>query len=54
MTVGDKNKRCFLCGPRRDCLLGNCVVTLLYEYNKKGAVFSVLGGPCRDYTRETL
>jgi hypothetical protein len=33
----------FVCGPRRDCFLGNCVVTRLY--NNKGAVFSVLRGP---------
>jgi hypothetical protein len=26
-TIRDKNERCVLCGPRRDRLLGNCVVT---------------------------
>jgi hypothetical protein len=39
-------ERCFLCGLRRDCLLGNCVATRLYK--NRGAVFSVLRGPCRD------
>jgi hypothetical protein len=51
LTLWDKNERCFLCGPRRDCLLDNCVVTRLY--NKGGAVFSVLRGPCRGNIRES-
>jgi hypothetical protein len=29
MTIRDKNERCFVCGPREDCLLDNCVVTRL-------------------------
>jgi hypothetical protein len=32
-------------------LLGNCVVTHLY--NHRGAVFSVLRGPCRNCIRES-
>jgi hypothetical protein len=42
IIIRDKNETYFLCGPRRDCLLGNCVVTRLY--NNRGAVFSVLRG----------
>jgi hypothetical protein len=52
ITIRDKNGRCFLCDPRRVCLLGNCVVTRFYK--NTGAVFSVLRGPCRDYIRETM
>jgi hypothetical protein len=48
-TIRDKNEKCFLCGPRREYLLGKCVVTRLY--NNRGAVFSVLHGPCRDFIR---
>jgi hypothetical protein len=52
ITIGYRNKRCFLCGPRQDCLLDNCVVTRLC--NNRGTVFSVLRGPCRDYIREAV
>jgi hypothetical protein len=41
----------FLCGPRRDCLLGNCVVPRLYD--NRGAVFSVLHDPCLGNIRES-
>jgi hypothetical protein len=51
IKIGDKNESCFLCGPRRDCFLGNCVVAHLYSY--RGTVFSVLRGPCRVYIRES-
>jgi hypothetical protein len=50
IKIRDKNGRCFLCGPRRHCLLDNCVVTRLY--NSRVAVFSVLRGPCPGYVRE--
>jgi hypothetical protein len=42
---------CFLCALRRDCLLGNCVVTRLY--NNSGALFSVLRGSCRGNIRKS-
>jgi hypothetical protein len=35
---------------RAETLLGNCVVTRLY--NNRVPVFSVLPGPCRDIIRE--
>jgi hypothetical protein len=51
ITIRDKNERCFLGNPRGDSLLGNCVVTRLY--NNRGAVFSVLRGACHDYIKES-
>jgi hypothetical protein len=52
ITICDKTKRCFPCGPSRDFLLGNCVVT--HFYNHKWAVFSVLGSPCSDFIMATV
>jgi hypothetical protein len=31
LTIRDENEKCFLCGPLEDYLLGNCVVTRLYN-----------------------
>jgi hypothetical protein len=48
--IRGKNLWCFLCCSRRDCLQGNCVITRLC--NNRGAVFSVLHGPCRGNIRQ--
>lgn len=37
--------RFIVCGPRRDCFLGNCVARR--QYDKRKAVFSVLQCPCQ-------
>jgi hypothetical protein len=52
ITIRDKNESCFLYGPCRDCLLGNCVVTCFY--NNRGVVFSVQRDPCCNFIMETV
>jgi hypothetical protein len=51
MTIGDKNKRCFLCDPCRDSSLGNWVVPRLYS--NIGVAFPVPRGPCHDCVTES-
>jgi hypothetical protein len=51
IKIRNKNKGVFYVSARV-CFVGNCVITRLYNY--RGAVFSVLRDPCRDFIRETV
>jgi hypothetical protein len=51
MQHNNRGRQVFSVGLHRDCLLGNCMVTRLY--NNKVAVFSVLHGPCQGNIRES-
>jgi hypothetical protein len=45
--------RCFFVGPRRYCFVRQLFGKVpLQQY--RGAVFSVLHGPCHDFIRETV
>jgi hypothetical protein len=50
ITIRDKNG-IFYVVRADNCVLGNCVVTHLY--NNRGAVFSVLRGPCQGNIEES-